>query len=162
MESERKRAPRMTNETLREPLRRPMSDDELLAMFENEEHGKYAIPHGLEPDGMKYEWKTESVIGRPNTQGMSAYQRRGWEFVPAERHPGVWTKDGHTGRIELDGMVLMEIDRTLYQQLRRVDQLRAKRPVDELLANLGSAPPGQAPRTPPRIRRTYETLPVEA
>ena len=168
MASARPRKPglKLNAEPLRQPIRRALSDEELLAKYNDEEDGRFDIPPGLEPLGMKYEWKSKTVIGKENLTGMSRYMRRGWQFVPAERHPGFWTTAGAPGPIELEGMVLMEIEAEMYDELRRVDRLRAKEPVRGIYERLSAAPPGTAPRdahprTKPQVSRTYEPLPVE-
>jgi len=152
---------------LRQPVHQALSDDDLLAKYDDLEDSRFDIPPGLEPPGMKYEWKAQTVLGKANLLGMSRYQRRGWQFVPAERHPGYWTAIGATGPTEYDGMVLMEIEAATYDELKRVDRLRAKAPVRGIYDRLSAAPPGTAPRdahprTMPRVSRTYEPLPVEA
>lgn len=157
--------PKVGKAPIHDPVRRRLSDAELLAKYEQGEEGKFAIPPGIVPVGMAYEWKAETVMGKPNITGMSRYQQRGWQFVPAERHPGLWTEPGSKGAIRLEGQVLMEIDAETYADLTRVDLLRARGAVRDLCAQLGSAPPGTGPREHERVRpsvtRTYEPLPIE-
>ena len=158
--------PKLASAPVREPVRRRLSDAELLAQYDEPEDSKFAIPHGIVPDGTVYEWKAETVMGKPNITGMSRYQQRGWQFVPTDRHPGIWTQPGATGAIRLEGMVLMEIDSYHYENLRRLDGVKARGAVNDLCAQLGSAPPGTGPRsahpkTMPSVQRSYEPLPVE-
>jgi hypothetical protein len=160
------RSPKMDAQIGYQQPARELTDEELLAKYDMVEQEKFFIPPEIMPNGMTYEWKTKEVLGRPNVTGMSSYQRRGWEFVPAERHPGRWTPEGTQGPLELDGMVLMEIPTERYIELRRVEGARARQPIKEIRENLGAAPPGTAPRTAnprtaPSIRRSYEPLPVE-
>jgi hypothetical protein len=160
--------PRVASAPLRQPIhsQRLLSDAELEAKYGAEDDGKFEIPPGFEPDGMKYEWKSQSVLGKENILGMSRYLRRGWQFVPADRHPGYWTEPGATGPIQYDGMVLMEIEAEEYENLRRWNKKQARDPVRGIYERLSAAPPGTGPRdahpkTMPQIKRTYEPLPVE-
>src|SRR5258705_558567 len=60
------------------------------------------------PDGMSYQWVTDSIFGQLQPQRRSRFERKGWMPVPAERHDGVWTPRGAKGEINVDGLVLME------------------------------------------------------
>lgn len=73
-----------------------------------EESDMLFIPPELVPDGMRYNWKTFSVLGQPQSRRFGRYQTTGWEPVPATRHPGLFTPKGFEGYIEYDGLVLME------------------------------------------------------
>ena len=170
MAASRKKPLKLSAGPMRPPMHdRPLSDEELLAKYDDQEDSRFDIPDGMEPPGMKYEWKSRAVLGKDNVLGMSRYLRRGWQFVPAGRHPGYWTSAdaSPTGPIDYDGMVLMEIEAATYHELRRVDRLHAKAPVRGIYDRLSAAPPGTGPRdahpkTMPRVSRTYEPLPVEA
>lgn len=61
----------------------------------------YDIPEEVKPPGMTYQWKRRSVAGQVDDSYLGDLQRRGWQFVPADRHPG--------RAVEHDGLVLMEI-----------------------------------------------------
>lgn len=60
------------------------------------------------PDGMSYQWVTDSILGQQQSQRRSQFERKGWMPVPAERHDGVWTPKGYQGEINMEGSVLME------------------------------------------------------
>jgi hypothetical protein len=73
-----------------------------------EESDMLYVPPEIVPPGMRYNWKTFSVLGQPQARRYGRFQMTGWEPVPAERHPGMWTPKGYKGNIEMDGLVLME------------------------------------------------------
>jgi hypothetical protein len=73
-----------------------------------EESDMLHIPPEIVPDGMRYNWKTYSVLGQVQSRRFGRYQTTGWEPVPASRHPGLFTPKGADGFIEYDGLVLME------------------------------------------------------
>ncbi len=73
-----------------------------------EESDMLFIPPEIVPDGMRYNWKTFSVLGQPQARRFGRYQTTGWEPVPASRHPGLFTPKDYVGHIEYDGLVLME------------------------------------------------------
>lgn len=89
------------------PKRAIKIDEEKQARLE-EESDMLFIPPEIVPDGMRYNWKTYSVLGQPQSRRFGRYQTTGWEPVPASRHPGLFTPKDYQGHIEYDGLVLME------------------------------------------------------
>src|SRR6516164_1146601 len=87
----------------------PVSVEEFVKILENEEEGGFLdVPRELWPDGVRYEWKTYSVLGQQQQRRFGRFQSRGWEPVPASRHPGLFHAVGYDGFIEYDGLVLCE------------------------------------------------------
>lgn len=101
------------------------------AKLEDESDMLY-IPPEIIPEGMRYNWKTYSVLGQPQNRRFGRFQTTGWEPVPASRHPGLFTPHGYEGMIEYDGLVLMEKPEEMCQateareQMKARDQVRAK------------------------------------
>jgi hypothetical protein len=66
------------------------------------------------PDDVDYYWVRESYLGQPDTSRMVDMRRKGWEPVPAERHPELvfadfFGKATHTnGFISQKGLVLCD------------------------------------------------------
>ena len=151
----------------RSPLRSAMdmSDDEVLAMFDQQEHGEFHVPDHIIPEGMVYEWKTRTVFGQEQVSELAELHRMGWAYVPAERHPGYFMPAGHKGEIEKKGLVLMELPADRYALRRRYQTLRARQQVQDKEAQLGVAPAGTGPRehsrVRPQVKRGYEPVPVE-
>lgn len=46
----------------------------------------YIPPEDIPPD-VKYRWIMESVLGRPDPSRLATMRRKGWDPVPAARHP---------------------------------------------------------------------------
>jgi hypothetical protein len=73
-----------------------------------DENDMLFIPPEIVPEGMRYNWKTLSVLGQPQSRRYGRFQMTGWTPVPASRHPGMFTPAGFEGEIEYDGLILME------------------------------------------------------
>lgn len=78
-----------------------------------------SIPRSEWPSGVTYQWKRESTVGQTDEANLKAMQRLGWQFVPADRHPG------HLVRYE--GLVLMEIPTVWLNEMEKADRDRAGR-----------------------------------
>jgi len=88
-------------------------DQEMLDAFDrqsmlDEEGDILYIPPEIVPEGMRYNWKTFTVLGQQQARRFGRFEATGWSPVPAERHPGLFTPKGYKGMIEYDGLVLME------------------------------------------------------
>jgi len=72
------------------------------------------VPPEIIPPGMDYYWGTISIMGMPRPNRMIELKRKGWEPVPAERHPELAfteffeTNSQMRGHIWRDGLVLLE------------------------------------------------------
>ena len=87
----------------------PVTMEEFERLLQGDEEGGFLdIPRELWPDGMRYEWKTYSVLGQHQARRFGRFQSRGWEPVPASRHPGLFHEIGYQGFLEYDGLVLCE------------------------------------------------------
>lgn len=136
-----------------------MSDDELLAYVAGQESGDaYAIPRGLEPDGMTYQWKRYEVFGKPDYANMADLEQKGWKGVPQKRHPGRWMPPDTDGPTILNGLMLMELPTPLLRAKERFQSRKATEQVDSLVDRMSYTAPGSAPRdahpkTKPVVRR---------
>lgn len=65
----------------------------------------------LGSDGIDLQWVTDSVLGQPSPQTRMAFEINGWEPVTPDMweclFDGMFTKRGHTGEINYEGLVLM-------------------------------------------------------
>lgn len=86
------------------------------------------VPKELIPVGMDYQWVTDSVLGQPDVQTRMNYEANGWEAVPASRHPGLFMPVGHTGEINVGGLVLMERPIELTMEAREEERQAARIP----------------------------------
>lgn len=140
------------HDPLHEPLHDPanfaaMTDEEILAYLSNQtEADKFAIPRGLEPDGMKYQWLSAEILGKPNYKRLSEATMNGWQPVPAKRHDGLYMPPGSDGPIIVDGMSLYELPERVYRLKRELAARVAHNKVQDMNNQLIYAPPGTAPR----------------
>jgi hypothetical protein len=113
-------------------------DENLVRQIEEEDEANFLfVPPEVIPDGMRYEWKTYSVLGQVQPRRIGRFERRGWTPVPAERHPGLFTPKGYTGNIEYDGLILMERAEELCRLVEEKDFGRAREQVRGKEAQLG-------------------------
>ena len=156
--------PKQLHDPLHEPLRvgtdfAAMSDEEVMQFLSGRtESDKFAIPRGMEPDGMKYQWMATEIAGKPNYNRTSEATMNGWNPVPAARHDGLYMPPGTDGSIVLDGMALYEIPERVWRLKRELASRAARDKVADMNAQLAYAPPGTAPRdahprTKPVVRR---------
>ena len=81
------------------------------------------------PDGMSYQWVTDSILGALQPQRRAQFERKGWMPVPSERHDGVWTPKGFCGEINVDGLVLMERPKEYTDMAIKNDKRKAREQV---------------------------------
>ncbi len=116
------------------------------------------------PDGMDYQWVTDSILGQPAPQRRARFERKGWQAVPASRHEGRWTPKGYQGEINVDGLVLMERPLELSIRARQKNKQNAMMQVRAKEAQLtGGNIPGvtldtqhQTAVRQNKIRKSYE------
>jgi len=71
------------------------------------------IPKEMIPQGWEYYWVRKSIRGEVDTARMIEMRKKGWNPVPADRHPELVFEDffgrvGHQGMIEQGGLILCE------------------------------------------------------
>jgi len=123
----------------------------------------YVDPSDI-PPGWTYEWKRKTVLGQEDPAYQIGLMRRGWEYVPASRHPHMMP-DGWTGNtIERKGAVLMMRPEEITNDVRRLDYRRAREQVRVKEQQLSAAPDGQFTRdhdkVKPKISKGYEPMPI--
>jgi len=120
------------------------------------------------PDGWNYEWKRKETLGKADPAYEVSLRLKGWEPVPATRHPEMMP-DGNGGEsIERKGMILMERPKEITDEVRQNDLRHARNQVRQKEQQLSGAPAGQnspfdaandgTPLT--KIRKSYEPMPV--
>lgn len=117
------------------------------------------------PDGWSYEWKTKSVMGKEDPAYAVQIARRGWEAVPATRHPSYMPGDNTSPIIERKGMILMERPLDITEESRSIELKRARQQMRQKEAQLNAAPQGQFsrdedPRTRAKINKSYEPMAI--
>lgn len=114
------------------------------------------------PDGWTYEWKRNTVFNQPDPAYQVDLKRKGWEEVPASRHPEMMPQGtrGHAP-IERKGMILMERPSVIVDESRAIDRRRARLQVQVKEQQLTGEPvSGMGPNMRPDIKKAYEPLPV--
>ncbi len=112
----------------------------------DEGEDKFFVPPQYQPDGFEYEWKRNTILGAQDPSYQTSLARKGWEAVPASRHPDMMP-GGYRGHIiERDGMVLMERPKEINDEVRKIERQRATHQVREKERQLSGAPPGSFDR----------------
>jgi hypothetical protein len=117
------------------------------------------------PDGWTYEWKTKTVLGQENPAYQVEMARKGWEPVPASRHPSYMPDKGDYTTIERKGMILMERPKELVDEARDIERRKARNQVRQKEAQLNSSPDGQFGRDNKgnslvKVGKSYEAIPI--
>jgi hypothetical protein len=128
---------------------------------------KFYIPKDIVPDGWVYEWKRRSVAGAEDPAYQVQLARAGWEPVPVDRDAAhrAQMPMGWAGKtIERDGMILMERPKEIVDEVRRLENQRARNQVRAKEAQIAGTPDGtftrDDPRVAPKIKKGYEPIPV--
>ena len=154
-ESSRTRAARRAAE-LREHLG-PAGHDESTDMY-------FIDPRAI-PDGWSYEWKSRAVLGAPNPSYEVSLARRGWEAVPASRHPEMMPQNWSGNYIEREGQILMERPMEITDEAKAYEIRKARMQIHQREEGLSQAPAGTAERdnkgTPLiKVAKSYEAIPI--
>jgi hypothetical protein len=127
---------------------------------------EYYIELGIIPDGWSYEWKTRTILGAEDPAHQVALARKGWEVVPASRHPELMPM-GYTGvEITRKGMVLMERPLEITNEARSTELRKARMQMRDKEAQLSQpSRNGEFERTNKgdplvKISKKYEAIPI--
>jgi hypothetical protein len=115
--------------------------DHLGDMDEGED--EFYIDPKVIPDGWSYEWKRKEVLGQKNSSYDVSLRRRGWEEVPASRHPDMMPDDYTDGPIIRKGMILMERPLEITEEAKAIELRKARSQVRQKEAQLNGAPAGE-------------------
>lgn len=105
----------------------------------------YIPPHYI-PDGWSYEWKRKLTMGQEDPAYQVSIARKGWEPVPASRHPSMMPDGNKYQIIERKGMILMERPLEITEEAQRAERRRAQLQVRHKEEQLNAAPQGQFDR----------------
>lgn len=125
----------------------------------------FYIDSTIIPDGWSYEWKTRTVMGAEDPAYQVALARKGWEPVPASRHPELMPVNSKDAIITRKGMVLMERPLELTEEARSIENRRARNQVRAKEEQLSAAPAGQFERSNKdspliKVKKSYEAMPI--
>lgn len=133
----------------------------------DEDDDRLKVPAHMIPDGMSYQWITDSIFGQLQPQRRARFERKGWVPVPAKRHDGLFMPKGYDGEINIDGLVLMERPKEYTQMARDHDKKKAREQVWAKEAQLRGGDVGttldghhQSAVKSNRISKSYEPIRV--
>lgn len=118
------------------------------------------------PPGWSYEWKRKTVLGQEDPAYMVSLARKGWEPVPASRHPHMMPEGwSATATIERKGLILMERPLELTEEQRELDRRAAINQVRQKEQQLAAAPAGTFDRNNKdsslvKVKKSYEAIPI--
>jgi hypothetical protein len=122
---------------------------------------RYHINRSSIPDGMTYEWKRATYMGKEDVDHQIDLAENGWTAVPANRHPELaGRKVESDAMIVRGGLVLMERPTDVTFDARQEDKARAKEQLTTQIHRLGLTERGTLPRARPQVRRTYEAAEI--
>lgn len=126
---------------------------------------EFYVPPELIPEGWTYEWKRKTVLGQEDPAHQVALARKGWDPVPASRHPSFMPDSGAYNTIERKGMVLMERPIEITQEARQAEMRRARLQVRQKEEQLNNSPQGQFERNNKdnslvKVKKSYEAVPI--
>lgn len=107
--AERGGAPIRTEAVRSEPVREPVRKQRLRKGIANV--SPTHIPQEMIPDGIDFQWVTDSIHGAPETQMRQSFEMNAWEPVTPDmfegRFDGRFHPKGYKGEINVMGSVLM-------------------------------------------------------
>lgn len=125
----------------------------------------FFIPPSDVPNGWCYEWKRKTLLGQEDPAYQVQLAQKGWEPVPAYRHPS-YMPVGYKGQtIERKGMILMERPLEITEEARNFELRKARNQVRQKEAQLAGAPEGQFDRNNKdsslvKVKKSYEAMPI--
>ena len=126
---------------------------------------EFYIDPRIIPDGWSYEYKRYTVLGSQDPSYQVSLAMKGWEAVPASRHPELMPDSYKGVTIERKGMILMERPAVITAEAVAREHRKATGQVRQKEAQLNGAPQGQFDRdnkgTPMvNIKKSYESIPI--
>ena len=116
---------------------------------------EFYVPPNIVPDGWTYEWKRHKIWNQEDPSYNVQLRREGWDPVPLHRdadHEAMMPSGWEGQTIERKGMILMERPKEISDEMRRIEQKRARDQVRTKEAQLAGAPDGTFTRDDPRVR----------
>jgi hypothetical protein len=101
-------------------------------------HDEFKAP--VAPEGWEYQWVRKSVYNQEDLASMNRANEKGWEPVPSRRHPEYLSYGRSGATIEKDGMILMELPKTLVDEERNAQARRSALQVNAQAAYLDTTP----------------------
>lgn len=87
---------------------------------------KFGFDLSIIPAGWSYEWKRFTVMGAHDPSYQVSLAQRGWEPVPANRHPEMMPLGSTDATIDRDGMRLMERPSVITEEAKDREKQEAR------------------------------------
>lgn len=125
----------------------------------------FFIPKEDVPPGWTYEWKRKTLLGQEDPAYQVQLAQKGWEPVPARRHPSYMPMGYNGNTIERKGMILMERPLEITLEARDFELRKARNQVRQKESQLSGAPDGQFERNNKdsslvKVKKSYEAMPI--
>lgn len=135
----------------REPIKYKMKaapNWETVDVDAEETPDRFRIDPSILPEGMSFQWVTDSVYGQPQPQHRADFEKKGWTPVHQTdfdgQFNGMFMPRDRDGEILMDGMVLMARPQELTDKARRKDRRKA---MEQVLIKENSLRAGDMPVT---------------
>jgi hypothetical protein len=104
---------------------------------------EFYIDPATVPPGWSYEWKRKTNVGAEDPAYQVSLARKGWDPVPASRHPSYMPTGSSNATIERKGMILMERPKELTDEAKGIEYRKARDQVRHKEQQLNAAPDNQ-------------------
>jgi hypothetical protein len=110
--------------------------------YDEDQGDKFYIDPAIIPPGWSYEWRVHSVFGKVDTSYQIELAQKGWQPVPASRHPQLMPAGYGGGTIDREGQVLMERPLEITEEAKARERGKARKQMRDKEEQLAGAPPG--------------------
>lgn len=148
----------------RPPQRMEQRTDQRLTLTDSTA-SRFEIPASRIPDGMDYQWVSQTIFGQPDPRQSVPAAMNHWVPVPMRRHPELVGPALSTATpdaaIIIDGLMLCERPKYLTEERRNQERRAAASQVGEHMARLGQAPEGtlsDGGKRSAQVRSTFDRM----
>lgn len=128
-EAEVKRVPLKAAEPKKWKLKAKPNWEGLDPDYAEDTPDRLGIDESIRPEGMSFQWVTNSVKGEMMGKHRAGFERNGWTPVHQEDFDGIfdgmWMPKGAPGEIEMEGLVLMTRPKEITKKFKAADKDRA-------------------------------------
>jgi hypothetical protein len=109
---------------------KPNWDDDDIENMTHDNPDRLKIDPAILPDGMSFQWVTDSVYGQQMPQHRAKFEKRGWTPIHQQDFEnvfdGMFMPKGMEGEIKVDGMVLMTRPEEMTRKAKIMEQRQAQ------------------------------------
>lgn len=123
---------------------------------------KFYVDPSIIPDGMSYEWKRVTYVGKEDRTHQARMARNHWRPVPSSRHPEIAGGNGDEP-IVIEGLMLMEREAYLTDEAHAENKQAAFDQVQTQMARLQQIEVGRGMEAgKPSVVRSMERVAIPA